>query len=441
MWPRWSLSAALVCALFSHPASAQSTEPPSQPWLELPAGAFFSTGEDEAGAIGYAVLDEPGGAPFWTAFQTLGSVDGLGTPVSRPFGLPDARVYQAFARGLLRWTPGAPDAEIAELLNLLWAAGRDPWLNAHGVPPARRSTTQTDVPPLDRMAWLTDDGIRDAYYSASHPGTDSGLYAALLRYGLPASEPVARDDAVVQRFDRAVLVRDVATGVLSTLPVGVLLRDSGLLPAAVLAHDRTFGGQLVTRSPRVQVNWPNARGWVSAEPAVVSGSGATRPADTLAPPTLPAVPAPAPPAVAPAPATATPPHQSLTTPAATSPGSSRATPAGAPPQAGAVLLIKAVVNQGRAEHVVIANEGTSAQELTGWVIRSGTGGQLLPFPAGFVLAPGASVRLHSGTGASTQNHPPADLFATGANVWNNAGDTAILMDPSGRILHQLSYAG
>jgi hypothetical protein len=385
-------------------------------WTALAAGAFFPSDEDAAGTIGYAVLDEAGGPPLWSAYMALGGPAQLGLPLSRPFWLPDARVYQVFERVVLRGAPGSETVEIADTLDLLWAVGREPWLSERGVP----ALDPAPADALTRLGWLTDDGLRDAYFSAQFPGTADGLPAALRRYGLPASVPAERDGALLQRFDKTLLSRDLTTGEIHSLDVGALLRESGLLTPDVLAPDHTVGGQLVPRARRSVLSWPNARGWGIPEPAPLSepppvGSAAPALASTPAPsPTLP-------------------------------PAADRATPTpsarAAAAHPGASLVVKAVVNQGRAEHVVIANEGTAAQELTGWSIRSGTGGQQIAFPAGFVLAPGAAVRVHSGTGASALHRPPIDLFGSGSNVWNNTGDQALLVDPTGRVVSQLSYAG
>jgi hypothetical protein len=103
-------------------------------------------------------------------------------------------------------------------------------------------------------------------------------------------------------------------------------------------------------------------------------------------------------------------------------------------------VIRDVVNQGRAEHVVLANEGSAAQELTGWTLRSATGGQSYSFPTGFVLGAGATVNVYSGTGdPNAVNSPPASLVATRSNIWNNDGDIAQVVDPSGRVVAEKRY--
>ena len=424
---RWLLCAALIAALMGEPGAALAQEAPSDTegevrWEALAAGAFFPSGEDAAGTIGYAVLDDPDGAPFWRTYVQVGGYAAIGQPVSRPFTLPDALAYQVFEYGTLRWLPGSETAELADTLDLLWAAGREEWLSQRGVP----AMAGPDADPLTRVGWLTDDVIRDAYFAARYPGEGDGFPAALARYGLPASAPQEREGSLVQRFDKALLTRDLATDALNALPVGTLLRDSGLLPASVLAPDRTIGGVLVPRAPRSVLAWPNARGWGISDPVALLELEPVQPPDPAAAST------PAPAATVPTPPAPTP---------RASADRAAATPTAhvAAPRPGAQLLVKSVMNQGRAEHVVIANEGTTSQELTGWSIRSGTGGQEIAFPAGYVLAPGTSVRLHSGSGASAQHRPPTDLFGIGINIWNNAGDQALLVDPTGRVVHQLSY--
>ncbi|HEV2126723.1 MAG TPA: lamin tail domain-containing protein [Chloroflexota bacterium] len=393
-------------------------------WVDLPTGRFFVQGHESAG---YAVTDDLSGPPFWTAYQRVDGADALGLPRSRPFLLPDAQIYQVFQYGALRWRPGASDAGIADLMDLLSAAGLDDWLAMRGVPPTRavsRGRRWLDLDDLERepastllerLDWLTEDVIRATYWSASFPGAVGQLRSAYLRYGLPTSRPELMGDLVVQRFQRGVLaVRlpgvndDQGDRSTMTLAVGDLLRQSGLLDGRALAPDHVVGGQLVARAPLPRVSWRSDQVWGIATPAIP----AAQPALTSTP-----------------------------TPAA---ATAAATAAAAAPTAvlspGAKPVIREVINQGRSESVLILNEGTSAQNLTSWVLRSLTGGQTYAFPAGTVLAPGATVRVHSGQGASNKHQPPGDLFATNSNVWRNEGDTAVLLDPSGTVISRLTYA-
>ncbi len=526
-----------------HTPSAHSTSSAtSRDSFDLANGRFYPTGEDGGGLLGYAVLDEPNGPPFWTSYQRLGGIEALGLPLSRPFFLPDANSYQLFQHGALQWQAGATAAGVADLLDLLSAAGLDIWLSGHGIPPAApelapRTTSHEAVSAATlaaRLSWLSDALIRDYYFAATHPTAEGPRAAAFLRYGLPASPPEVAPASVTQRFQRVVLRTAVLPAELpvphpdsgynppltphvgpllgdsgedglesaaaqlpaaaaaqpparvqvTLVPIGEVLRQSSLLTAPTVAPDRLIGGILVARAPRPQLSWRSDRGW-----------GITPTAPAVAPPTIPAAVAtvgsapaglpgvlPTTPAAPPG-APGTPPVSdstplpsqnassavvptlplSQTTPttlplpsalpttttrAAAPTATRRAAPPSTPTttavpavglQAGAAPVVKGVVNQGRSEHVVIANDGTVAQGMTGWTLRSAAGGQSFAFPSGFVLAPGATVNVHSGAGASALNRPPTDLFATGASIWRNGGDTAMLVDPTGRVVSQFSY--
>jgi len=477
-----------LAASFSAPAAAQE---PVQGWADLANGGYFTTGADEIGLLGYAILDEPNGPPFWTTYVLLGGRATLGAPLSRPFVLPDAHIHQLFEYGMLRWHPGATGAVLADTLDLMSAAGRDTWLQARGVPAVVPLDDQTqDQATVTRLGWLTVNVIRDSYYSAPYPGLDPSLAAALLRYGLPSSPPEPLGDGgMVQRFQRAALrlvrseatqVTDVTEGIdvtdaaggtgeaqpvvgITQVPVGILLVESGLLPygGPAMAPDRMIGGQLVARVQRPFIGWPNSRGWGIPEPAMPSrmlvpatvspGGASDAPANAPVPavPAMPVTPTPLP-VLAVIPTPSPPPSLTPTSTAGVMASPRRSTQApfatvtalpAAPLRPGAAPVIKLVVNEGRTERVVILNDGTVAQELTGWTLRSVTGSQSFAFPAGLVLAPGASVSVHSGSGAASRHQPPSDLFATGAAIWRNEGDTAQLIDPSGRVIHQLVYGG
>jgi micrococcal nuclease len=89
------------------------------------------------------------------------------------------------------------------------------------------------------------------------------------------------------------------------------------------------------------------------------------------------------------------------------------------------------------EWVELANAGPAAVDLTGWTVRDESSSHRFAFPPGFTLAPGAHVRIRSGCGATT----PTDLHwcESGSAVWNNDGDTAFLLDPSGNVVTTFSY--
>ena len=90
-----------------------------------------------------------------------------------------------------------------------------------------------------------------------------------------------------------------------------------------------------------------------------------------------------------------------------------------------------------AEFVVIRNEGPQAVSLDDWSLRDTSARHRFDFPPDFALAASASVTLRTGCGTPTAT----DLYwcVSGSAVWNNDGDTAFLIDPSGNIADTYSY--
>lgn len=89
------------------------------------------------------------------------------------------------------------------------------------------------------------------------------------------------------------------------------------------------------------------------------------------------------------------------------------------------------------EYILLQNQGTAPQDMSGWYIESTVGPQTFNFPIGFTLAPGASVRVESYTGA--RNDPPQALLWSPEAIWNNAGDKAILRTAAGRTISSKCY--
>lgn len=90
-----------------------------------------------------------------------------------------------------------------------------------------------------------------------------------------------------------------------------------------------------------------------------------------------------------------------------------------------------------AELVVVRNDGAESLDLGGWGLKDLTATHRFDFPAGFILDAGATVAVHTGCGTPTAT----DLFwcNQGSAVWNNAGDTAFLLDPNGNVVDTLTY--
>lgn len=81
-----------------------------------------------------------------------------------------------------------------------------------------------------------------------------------------------------------------------------------------------------------------------------------------------------------------------------------------------------------AETVTIANTGTAAVDLSGWTIRDESTANRFRFPPGTELGPGASLTVSSGCDG------PGLSWCSRGPVWNNGGDTALLLEPGGRIV-------
>ena len=90
-----------------------------------------------------------------------------------------------------------------------------------------------------------------------------------------------------------------------------------------------------------------------------------------------------------------------------------------------------------AEFAVVANRSAGDVDLSGWVLKDESASHRFAFPAGFTLAAGATVTVHTGCGSATAT----DLFwcNQGSAIWNNDGDTAFLLDPDGNIVDTRAY--
>jgi hypothetical protein len=85
------------------------------------------------------------------------------------------------------------------------------------------------------------------------------------------------------------------------------------------------------------------------------------------------------------------------------------------------------------EYVEIANNGTEAADLGGWVLRDRNDRrQSYTFPSGTSLAPGATLQVYTEPG---HEHS----FGSRASIWNNCGDSAELLDASGVVVATFAY--
>lgn len=86
------------------------------------------------------------------------------------------------------------------------------------------------------------------------------------------------------------------------------------------------------------------------------------------------------------------------------------------------------------EWVRLTNRGEGPVLLSGWTLSDRTGSHPYLFPA-FVLMPGSSVTVYSGTGTMNDT---ALFMGLDSPLWGNAGDEAILKDGSGNIIDRRS---
>ena len=88
-----------------------------------------------------------------------------------------------------------------------------------------------------------------------------------------------------------------------------------------------------------------------------------------------------------------------------------------------------------------ANEPVKVRQLVNgqWrtLHQSPVGPQTFNFPAGYTLAPGATVRVESYTG--TVNNPPSILLWSTGAIWANTGGKAVLYDSSGKTVDSACY--
>jgi serine/threonine-protein kinase len=89
------------------------------------------------------------------------------------------------------------------------------------------------------------------------------------------------------------------------------------------------------------------------------------------------------------------------------------------------------------EYILLQNQGTALQDMSGWYIESTVGPQTFNFPIGFALSPGATVRIESYIGA--KNEPPQALLWSINAIWNNAGDKAVLRNAAGAAISSRCY--
>lgn len=82
------------------------------------------------------------------------------------------------------------------------------------------------------------------------------------------------------------------------------------------------------------------------------------------------------------------------------------------------------------ETVVIANNNSSAIDISGWTLRDESSRHRFQIPAGTALEPDEQMTINS----DSPNWDPGE-----SPVWNNDGDVALLLDRDGRVVDRWRY--
>ena len=212
---------ALATAPFVGPGLSEADLPSD---FAIENGHHFRQASPEP-AGGFAVFN--GRRPWWDVYRRAGGPDVLGYPISLPYAR-GGLVIQLFSHGGIQSPFHSVDLSPANLLDLLDAAGYASWLRAERqVPMPVATRANADA----RLAWLTDDRIRAAYYANPAPARFLSWdhTQALRRFGLPMSRPERFAQNIVQRFQRGVLERTVESPTVRVRPVGQLLVELGLV--------------------------------------------------------------------------------------------------------------------------------------------------------------------------------------------------------------------
>lgn len=92
------------------------------------------------------------------------------------------------------------------------------------------------------------------------------------------------------------------------------------------------------------------------------------------------------------------------------------------------------------EYVQITNNGSVSVDLSGWQVKSASGGsqkkQVFTFPDGTTIAAGQNLRIYT-----NEVHPETGGFSFGSAtaIWNDQGDEGQLLDATGKVVSSWTY--
>ena len=148
---------------------------------DVPGGHFFTQAAGDDASAGFAVIDD-GDAKFWTEFQRLGGVRGVGFPVLARFEW-DGFVVQVMQKGVFQWRPEAGRVYFVNVFDQMSLAGKDEWLSSTS------STPKILGPDFDAGQIVGPDRGRPAGAARREPGHQESI---LRRVGPP--EPIRLTD-------------------------------------------------------------------------------------------------------------------------------------------------------------------------------------------------------------------------------------------------------
>jgi O-antigen/teichoic acid export membrane protein len=240
---------------------------PAADVVNIPGGVYINTAGSRCG--GYTVTDGPRSL-FYSAYQSRGSKQVLGDPLSRPGSGPDGRDQLFDGMVLAVSRTGSPAVRALPVVAML----------AKDSPAAYR---RAKLPPVDlhasaatRRYWLTNTAITHAYLDGARL-TERGYAAAVQRYGEPLGPPVSVPGAGVrQAFADAVLQAPPGGGSVRTVAVTPVALAAGVLylpPRALVPQPPPpLPEPYPPRPPEPASPEPASAGPTSAVPLVALGA-------------------------------------------------------------------------------------------------------------------------------------------------------------------------
>jgi L,D-transpeptidase catalytic domain len=218
---------------------AQEADANQVPDWDVPGGHFFTqTAPPGSPADSGYILGDSGDLAFWSEYRDRGGPVELGYPLSSRFA-DGPHAYQVLQGGVLRWNAETGLVDLHPVFASLAQQGMDDWLQSRGVPPTAPALRDDPGLPVDtRLSWLTHPVLAAAYAGSSE---EEGRE----RFGLPMGEPQRFGPYLAQRFERGALQLwldalpgQPRPGSVTTVQVGELLKEAGLVPQAALAPIR-----------------------------------------------------------------------------------------------------------------------------------------------------------------------------------------------------------